>query len=160
MVISSFCDNKVGFKALSRSLIGYNLPIYPWINIFNQDTARKVLLYHLDEIEEAYPPLLVYQYDSTKKFFEKLLIANPKLKPTQALEMTGFRVLLDEIGVREYRQITKRYGNYYWYSLNKKMKKLKQINIPSVFSILRDEVNKFKPLRLIDFKLKMLNNDK
>jgi len=129
-------------------------------NIFNQDTAKKILLYYLNEIEEACPPLLIYQYDSPKKFFQELLTANPELKPTQALELTAFRALLDEIGIREYRQIIKRHGDYYWYSLNKKMKKLKQTNEVSLFSMLRNQLTEFKPLKLVDFQDKMLNNDK
>lgn len=129
-------------------------------NIFNQDTAKRVLLHYINEIEQAYPPLLTYHYDSPKKFFERLLIANPKLKPTQVLELMGFRMLLEEVGVREYRQMTKRYGNYYWYSLNQKMKKLNYTNEISVFSLLRKQITDFKPLKLVDFQNKMLNNDK
>lgn len=131
-----------------------------FINIFSQETAKTVLLYYIKEIEEAYPPLLIYQYDSPKKFFENLLMANPEIKPTQALELTAFRALLDEIGVREYRQITKRYGDYYWYSLNKKMKKLKRADEISVFALLRDEITKFEPLKLFANQDEMLNNVK
>lgn len=129
-------------------------------NIFNQDTAKKVLLHYISEIEEAYPPLLTYQYDSPKKFFEKLLVANPKLKPTQALELTAFRALLEEIGVREYRQMTKRHGNYYWYSLNSKMKKLNHTDEVGVFSLLRKQITEFEPLKLLAIQDQMLNNDK
>ena len=129
-------------------------------NIFNQNTAKKVLLHYLSEIEEAYPPLLIYQYDSPQKLFQGLLTANPELKPTQALELMGFRVLLDEIGVREYRQIIKRYGSYYWYSLNKRMKKLKQTSEISVFSMLKKQLAEFRPMKVVDFQDKMLNNDK
>jgi len=129
-------------------------------NIFNQDTAKRVLLHYINEVEEAYPPLLTYQYDSPKKFFERLLVANPKIKPTQALELTAFRALLDEIGVREYRQMTKRHGSYYWYSLNQKMKKLNYTDEISVFSLLRKQITEFKPLKLLDFQDKMLNNVK
>ncbi len=131
-----------------------------FVNIFNQETAKAVLLYYIKEVEEAYPPLLVYQYDSPKKFFENLLITNPEIRPTQALELTAFRALLDEIGVREYRQMTKRYGDYYWYSLNKKMKNLKQADTVGIFSLLRDEITKFEPLRLLVNQDEMLNNDK
>jgi len=131
-----------------------------FINIFNQETAKTVLLYYIKEVEEAYPPLLIYQYDSPKKFFENLLIANPEIKLTQALELTAFRALLDEIGVREYRQMTKRYGDYYWYSLNSKMKRLKQTDEVGVFSLLRDEITKFEPLRLLANQDEMLNNVK
>jgi len=131
-----------------------------FINIFNQDTAKKVLLHYISEIEEAYPPLLTYQYDSPKKFFERLLIANPKLKPTQALKLTAFRALLNEIGVRDYRQMTKRYGNYYWYRLNKEMKNLSGVNEIGIFSMLRKQLTEFKPMKIVDFQDKMLNNDK
>jgi len=129
-------------------------------NIFNQDTAKKVLLHYISEIEDAYPPLLTYQYDSPKKFFERLLVANPRLKPTQALELMGFRMLLEEIGVREYRQITKRHGSYYWYNLNNKMKKLNYTDEVSVFSLLRKQITEFEPLKLFAIQGKMLNNDK
>lgn len=131
-----------------------------FVNIFCQDTAKRVLLHYINEIEEAYPPLLTYQYDSPKKFFERLLVANPKIKPTQALELMGFRMLLEEIGVREYRQMTKRYGSYYWYSLNQKMKKLNYTDEISVFSLLKKQITDFKPMKLLDFQNKMLNNDK
>jgi hypothetical protein len=66
--------------------------------------------------------LLTYQYDSTKKFFTGFLTANPKIKLTPVLKLHGLRALLDEIGVREFREMTKRYGNSAWYSLNKEMK--------------------------------------
>jgi len=132
-----------------------------FINIFNQNIAKKVLLHYLNEIEQAYPPLLTYQHDSPKKFFEDLLISNPDLKPTKALELTGLKVILNEIGVREYRQITKRYGNYHWYSLNSKMKKLKQKkNKSSIFSTLREKIIKFEPVKLLANQDNVLNNDK
>ena len=129
-------------------------------NIFNQDTAKKVLLYYINEIEEAYPPLLNYQYDSPKKFFTGFLTINPKVKLTLALKMLGLRVLLDEIGAREFREMTKRYGNPVWYSLNKEMKNLSNVDEPSVFSLLRKQITEFEPLKLLAIQDQMLNNDK
>jgi len=129
-------------------------------NIFNQDTAKKVLLYYINEIEEAYPPLLNYQYDSPKKFFTGFLTINPKVKLTLALKMLGLRVLLDEIGAREFREMTKRYGNPVWYSLNKEMKNLSNVDEPSVFSLLRKQITDFEPLKLLAIQDQMLNNDK
>lgn len=120
-------------------------------NLFSQDIAKKVLLYHLNEIEEAYPPLLAYQCGSPREFFTGLLIANPTMKLTPALKMLGLRVLLDGVGVREFREIIKRYGNPAWYNLNREMKELNTSDEKSVFSVLRKELNKFKPLKLVDF---------
>lgn len=131
-----------------------------FINIFNQDTAKKVLLHYINEIEEAYPPLLTHQYDSPKKFFTGFLTTNPKIKLTHALKMLGLRALLDEIGIREFREMTKRYGNSAWYSLNKEMKGLGNTNEISVFSLLREQITKFEPLKLLANQDKMINNDK
>jgi hypothetical protein len=129
-------------------------------NIFSQDTAKKVLLHYISEIEEAYPPLLAYQYDSPKKFFTGFLTANPKIKLTPILKMLGLRVLLEEIGIREFREMTKRYGNSAWYSLNKEMKGLGKTDEVSVFSLLRKQITEFEPLKLLAIQDKMLNNDK
>jgi len=131
-----------------------------FINIFNQDIAKKVLIHYIDEIEEAYPSLLSYQYDSPKKFFSGFLRTNPKIKLTYALKMLGLRILLDEVGVREFREITKYYGNSAWYSLNKEMKAITQTDEPSVFSLLREQINKFNALKLLAIQDKMLNNVK
>lgn len=131
-----------------------------FINLFSQDTAKKVLLHYLNEIEQAYPSLLVHQHNGSGKFFEGLLVANPKLKPARALKLTGLRDVLDDVGVSGYRQITKRYGNYAWYSLNKEMKKLNTSNEKGVFSMLKEEINKFEPLKLLANQDEMLNNVK
>jgi len=129
-------------------------------NVFNQDTAKKVLLHYINEIEEAYPPLLTYQYNSPKKFFISFLATNPKIKITSALKMLGLRVLLEEVGIREFREMTKRYGNSAWYSLNKEMKMLGNTDETSVFSLLRKQITEFEPLKLLAFQGQMLNNDK
>jgi len=131
-----------------------------FVNLFSQDIAKRVLLHYLTEIEGAYPPLLVYQYDSPGKSFEELLIANPKLKLSAALKMFGLGVLLDDIGVREFRQMTKRYSSSTWYSLNKQMAKLNKTNEVGVFSMLREAITRFEPVKLLANQEVVLNNDK
>jgi len=119
-----------------------------------------VLLHYLNEIEEAYPPLLIYQHDSPKKLFNSLIITNPTIGVSSALKMLGLKMLLNEVGVREFRQMTKQYGYSTWYSLNKEMKKLNKPAEVDTFSVLRQELNKFEPLHLLAFQDQMLNNDK
>lgn len=63
--------------------------------------------------------------------------------------MLGLRVLLEDIGVRGFREITKRYGNSAWYSLNKEMKGLGKTDEVSVFSLLRKQIAEFEPLKLL-----------
>ena len=76
------------------------------------------------------------------------------------LAMLGLKNILEDTGVRGFRQIIKRYGNPTWYSLNKEMQKLKTAEIPSIFTLLRKEITIFKPLKLFDFQDQMINNDK
>lgn len=131
-----------------------------FINLFNQNISKKVLLHFIDEVENALPPLLAYHQNSPKKLFSGFLIANPGIKLNKLLTMFGLKSLIDDIGTRGFRQLTKRYGQSAWYGLNKEMKQLKTTDEPSVFNLLRKEVTAFKPLRLLDFQDRMLNNDK
>lgn len=44
-----------------------------FINVFNQDIAKRVLLKYIEEMEEAYPSLLLHQQYSPKNFFTSFL---------------------------------------------------------------------------------------
>jgi len=74
--------------------------------------------------------------------------------------MLGLRVLLDEAGVREFREMTKRYGSSAWYSLNKEMKGFGTADEVTVFSLLKKQITDFEPLKLVANQGIMLNNDK
>jgi len=74
--------------------------------------------------------------------------------------MLGLRVLLDEAGVREFREMTKRYGSSAWYSLNKEMKGFGNADEVTVFSLLKKQITDFEPLKLVANQGIMLNNDK
>lgn len=123
-------------------------------NLFSQDMAQKVLLHHLNGVEEAYPPLLSSQYNDPKSFFTGIRVANPGMKLAKAVKMVGLKVLLDDVGIREFREMTRRDGDPAWYALNKEMKGLKTASEKSVFSVLREELNKFEPVKLVDFQSK------
>lgn len=129
------------------------------VNIFSEEIAKKVLLHFIEEIESAYPPLLIYEDNSPKDFFNSFLITNPEIKLPKALKMLGLRVLLDEAGVRGFRQMTRRYGNSTWYSLKKEMEAFKP-ETPSVFATLKKEIAEFEPVNLIVNRAEMINNDK
>lgn len=133
-----------------------------FINLFNQEISKKVLLYHIQVIENALPPLLAYQ-NSPSKLFSSLQVSNPgtKLKHLKnLLTMCGLKSIIDDAGIRGFRQLTKSYGKTVWYSLNKEMKQLKTADEPSIFNLLKKEITAFKPLKLLDFQDNMLNNDK
>ena len=137
--------------------IKYNAqPIFK--NIFNENLARDILLYYINEMENMSPKLPDFESMNYKDFFESILLANQNLRLSQALEITGFKALICEVGVREFRQLISRFGNYQWYKLNSKFKKLKYKNKLDIFSFLRKEISEFKLLRSFDNDKKMLNN--
>lgn len=127
--------------------------------LFKKEVAQKILLHYLDEIEAGYPSLLYYSQEP-KDFIAEFIINNPKSGLRKAIQMLGLKVLIDAIGIREFREVTKQYGKGKWYELHKELKSFSYPQRNSEFSNLRNALNKFEPLKLLDFTDKMINNDK
>jgi len=140
-------------QKLRQILSKIGLDIEPTFSVvFKQEVAQKVLLHYLKEVEDNYPPLLNYQYNNPKQFFSDFLISNPKTKLSSALKYLAMRVLFEEIGVREFRQLIGRYSSSAWYGLNKEMKHLRRSEDKSIFSLLNESIINYQPLRLLDFQ--------
>lgn len=126
--------------------------------LFRKKVAQKVLLYYLDEIEDGYPKLLLYKSNNPKDFLSHFILQNPKAGLSKAMQMLGMRVLLDEIGIREFREITKKYGSSNWYNFNKELKRLNYPQGTNAFLTLRTAISEFKSLKLVDFQKIEVNN--
>ena len=134
------------------SAIGLDIEL-TFKNLFSRDVSQKVLLHYLTAIENNYPPLLNYEYDTPEKFFTDFLINNPDKRLISALKYLGTRILLERLGVRGFRQLIDKYSNRAWYELNNNMKNLTQVNQVNVFALLKEAVTNYKPLKLVDFQL-------
>lgn len=140
-------------QKLKQILSNVGLTIEPTFkNLFSQEVAQKVLLHYLTEIESNYPPLLNYAYDTPEQFFINFLVNNPNKKLTSALKYLGMRVLFENIGVREFRQLISRYSSRAWYALNSEMKSLIPTNKVDTFGLLRNAITNYQPLRLVDYR--------
>lgn len=128
-------------------------------SLFKRETAQKILLHYLDEIEQGYPSLLAYT-EEPKDFLTDFIINNPKTGLRKTIQMLGLRTILGKTGIREFREITKRYGNKSWYRLYAETKKIRSPKVVNPFAVLRNSLEDFKPLKLVDFQSNMLNNDK
>lgn len=128
--------------------------------LFSKDIAKKVLLHYIDEIEASYPALLSYEYTNSKDFLWSFMFNNPKAGIRKAIQMLGLRVAFAEVGIREFREITKRFGKNSWYRLNSELNSLVYPQKEDVFSVLKTVIETFKPLKLIDFQDNLLNNVK
>jgi len=130
-------------------------------NLFREEVAKKVLLYYLDYIEANYPKPLYSNPKSYTDFIARFLIDNSNAKIRDPMIALGFSVAVRETSTREVRELLRRYPNTSWYRL---IKQIDSFNYPKntlpVFETIRNSINEFKPLKLVDFQDKVLNNDK
>lgn len=120
--------------------------------LFKQEVAKKVLLHYMGVIEKSYPLILSYDCKDAKDFLSGFIIHNPKAGLKKAIQMLGLRIAIDELGIREFREITKKFGKATWYRLNKEMVTIGNIEDKQPFSTIRRCLEEFKPLKLIDFQ--------
>lgn len=142
-----------------RSMINkLNLDKEPTLrDLFDLKVSLKILNHYLDEIEDAYPPLLLLEEDKTIDLFSTLL---QTATPATALKLTGLHQILKESGVRELRDIIDPISKNYWYLLNKEARRHAKHDRKSIFNLLRPHITNYTPLRLVDYQDQLLNNDK
>ena len=130
-------------------------------NLFKKEIAKRVLLYHLNQIEDAYPKVLYFKPKSAKDFIAQFTIDNPQTKLKDPFTAFGFYKALEEIPTREIRELLKKYPKRAWYRFYEEINNFiyPKTSIP-IFGTIRNSINEFKPLKLVDFQNKMLNNDK
>ncbi len=137
---------------IRKVLKGLGIEVEPsFINLFKQDISQKVLLKYFKEIENSYPKFLNYKRKSNKELLAELMINNSKLRLRQLLQVIGFINLVEEIGIRDSREIFRRFGKSSWYSFLRFMKGLKfeeDLKFNSVFSKIEKELLEFKTLKV------------
>ncbi len=129
-------------------------------NLFSQDISQKVLLHYLDELESKRLPLFDYKPSSPKSLLADLVIRNPKLGLKRTIQLYGLKQVFDTMTPRELRTMSNGYSQRTWYRL---ISDAKKINLPPTISplnVVRQHLNSFQPLKLVDFQGIMLNNDK
>ncbi len=130
-------------------------------NLFKKEIAQKVLLYYLEEIEKHYPKLLFFEPKSNKDFLAHFIIDNPKVSVKEALLAFGFRKILEELNTRELKELFKKHSKSGWYKFFARVNSYKYPkNTLDVFKPVRNCIEQFEPLKLVDFQAKMINNDK
>lgn len=130
-------------------------------NLFKKEIAQKVLLYYAAQIEDDYPRLLYSKPKSAKDFIAQFIIDNPKTKLKDPIMALGFYSALEEVSTREIRELLRKHSKGVWYRF---FRQINSFNYPksnsSAFELIRNSINEFKPLKLVDFQAEMLNNDK
>ncbi|HQF37161.1 MAG TPA: hypothetical protein PLL26_06005 [Candidatus Dojkabacteria bacterium] len=116
--------------------------------LFSKSISQKVLLSIVKKTEENYISILRDGSDSFKGMLTNLQINNPHLNYSQALKYIGAKALMDEIGIREFREATSRFGNSQWYRLKKWLEKVNIDKEIDVFKKIRADIEKFEMVKL------------
>lgn len=120
--------------------------------LFSREISRKILNSLVHEVEKAYPKLLKTVEISNERLCINLQLNNPKVTYSQLLKYLGAKVLIEEIGVRGFRQVTKRYGDKQWYRLNQGMNSLVIGPEAKIFENVNNAIREFKQIKLENYK--------
>ncbi len=110
--------------------------------------AKKILLHYMDELESRRPPLLSYKPASDKALLVELMLNNPELSVNRIIQAYGLKKIMDDMGLRELRVLFARYKERSWYRLMGGMNKLKLSNVQSPISKMREEIERFKAMKM------------
>lgn len=123
-----------------------------FINLFRADTSKRILLETLEKIERNYP--LIPNEQTNEEFYSELITKNPKLNFQKSLAFLGATVLINDIGIRKFREVSAKFGCKSWYRLNQEIKKIK-ITRANPFKYIHEEIDKFETVILENYKDKM-----
>lgn len=129
-------------------------------NLFSKNISQQVCLKYLSEIKSK---LNLTTIESNKSFTNQLttLIANnPQEKPEFLFQYLTFIQIVNENDIRTARQLIDPSNSGKWYRVKKRFESIKQENQSRYIDKLLKEIEKFKPIKLIDYPQLMLNNDK
>ena len=120
-------------------------------SLVKENTARQVLLFYLEQIKNSYA-LLAYHPKSKSQLISDIKIHNPKIKIRKMLQLFALKTLVDDMGIREFREVTKNYGRHNWNRLRKDLScyKFPEASF-SPIEVIEQSLIDFKPLRLKDF---------
>ena len=119
--------------------------------LFKPAIAKKVLLHYFDTLEQNRSPLLNFKTMDDKKFLAQLAINNPDVTPKEAMLFFGFKKALEACTLRELKMVIGKNNQQAWYRFMKSIEKIKLPSTESSFGTLREQLVKFKALKLAQF---------
>ncbi len=124
-------------------------------DLYNQDLAQYLLTSYYQELVKNYIPTNESS-DETEMYFQ-LKANNPKYKESKLLELTSTQIMINKLSVRGFRNMI---SNKTWYRLKRSLIKNGSILTSNPLVRLKRELERFEPVKLVDFPQLMLNNDK
>ncbi len=128
-----------------------------FINLFKSSTAQAVLNSHWQDIEDGYK-LVSYTPKNTKDLLVQLMTSIPKISSKKALQLVGLKTVVDEIGIRELRQIIANDKHKNWYRLYKEALEIEwPKNAYSMLHPVVKALNEFEAVKLSEYRKEVYN---
>lgn len=120
--------------------------------LFSPAISKSILLRHWQKLT-AYSPLSDQKPKSYSEYLTQILQVNPKLKLNKAMLFIGTKVVIDEVGLRNYRGIISKFGSKAWYRINKEFEKHSFPKKQSaVLPVVEKQLQEFKPVKMSAYK--------
>lgn len=129
-------------------------------NLFDPSVSQKVLLQVLHQLEGKRLPLFDYKTTTPKALLADIIVRNPKLGIRQKIQIFGLKQAFEMVNPRELRAMFGKSSQKGWYRLIADAKAVKLPISQSPFGVIHEHLNRFEPLKLVDFKDYLINNDK
>jgi hypothetical protein len=129
-------------------------------NLFSVKVSQAVLLKYLHAFEEQRPKILDYGAHTPKAFLTDLVARHPKESQSRILYKFGLKQALEAVTPRELRVLLGLQRKRSWYRLINEAKKMFNVHKTNTFEVIEKSLSEYKPLKLIDFQDRMINNDK
>ena len=76
-------------------------------------------------------------------------------------ESVGYTLVIDDLGTGDTRGLTKSLGSEKWHKYQQRLKKFKYSKRElSMFEVVRQGLEEFKTVKVVDYEEQLLNNDK
>lgn len=136
-----------------------------FINLFKHDVARKIVLYFWELMTIGKNAFLFSSENDIEKIAQEIHKNNPKISAQKLLATIGYLTFSKQKGIRVLRQfIESKYTGRTWFRIANYSKALTfYSNLTDKIKFwldIRNAILEFKPIKPIDFKDDMLNNDK
>lgn len=128
--------------------------------LFCKELARKVCLHFIDDFISCSIPVLQQKTAVNDTFITNLLAENTKLSLNSFLKTIGMCSLINLYGLPGTRQILGRFGMSAWYAAKRNIKTTHVEKHEDPLSKLRNIIDQFDTVKLVDLNGKMINNDK
>ena len=128
--------------------------------MFSEQIMKYILLYYVDMTETARPAYIDYHSTGSSDLLAEIKINNPKLSPINLLAIAYLKQAFDQNDtLGSIRQIIAPQSDPLWRRLIKKVKSIRVARRDRPLTLLRSQIEQYKPLQLVDFQDQMINND-